>query len=71
MMQRAGIKIRDRSKVPGIKGCVRLTIGIPEQNQQILEVFQEYATRLPASSGRPGAAHRSGPNRTATTLPHP
>ena len=53
MMQRAGIKIRDRSKVPGIEGCVRLTVGTPEQNQQVLEVFQEYAVRLLEDAGGP------------------
>jgi histidinol-phosphate aminotransferase len=45
MMQRAGIKIRDRSKVPGIEGCVRLTVGTPDQNERVLKVFQEYARR--------------------------
>jgi histidinol-phosphate aminotransferase len=39
MMQRAGIKLRDRSKVPGIEGCVRLTVGTPEQNERVLKVF--------------------------------
>jgi histidinol-phosphate aminotransferase len=46
MMQRAGIKLRDRSKVPGIEGCVRLTVGTPDQNQRVLEVFQDYAAML-------------------------
>ena len=46
MMQRAGIKLRDRSKVPSIEGCVRLTVGTPDQNQRVLKVFQEYAAAL-------------------------
>jgi histidinol-phosphate aminotransferase len=45
MMEQAGIKIRDRSTVPSIEGCVRISMGTPEQNQLMLEVFARYADR--------------------------
>jgi histidinol-phosphate aminotransferase len=44
-MERAGIKIRDRSGLPGLEGCVRIGIGTPEQNQLMLEAFDVYARR--------------------------
>jgi histidinol-phosphate aminotransferase len=59
MMQRAGIKLRDRSKVPGIQGCVRLTVGTPDQNERVLEVFQEYAGEIVAR-GAPPLGEASG-----------
>lgn len=43
MMEKAGIKIRDRSSVPGIEGCVRISIGTPEQNKAMLESLSKYA----------------------------
>ena len=46
MMEAAGIKIRDRSTVPGIEGCVRISMGTPEQNRQMLDVFEKYAGSL-------------------------
>jgi histidinol-phosphate aminotransferase len=46
MMEAASIKIRDRSTVPGIEGCVRISMGTPDQNQLMLEVFEKYANSL-------------------------
>jgi histidinol-phosphate aminotransferase len=46
MMEGSGIKIRDRSSVPGIEGCVRISIGTPDQNQLMLEVFARYAEQF-------------------------
>lgn len=34
-----GIILRDRSKVPGCEGCVRVTVGTPEENKRLLEVL--------------------------------
>ena len=45
-MEAAGIKVRDRSTVAGIEGCVRISIGTPEQNQRMLEAFEKYASSL-------------------------
>jgi histidinol-phosphate aminotransferase len=42
----AGVKIRDRSTVPGIEGTVRISIGTPDQNRLMLEVFDKYAASL-------------------------
>lgn len=45
-MAAAGVKIRDRSSVPGIEGCVRISIGTPDQNQRMLDAFAKYAASL-------------------------
>jgi histidinol-phosphate aminotransferase len=45
-MHASGIKIRDRSRTPGIEGCVRIGIGTPEQNQRMLDAFAKYAASL-------------------------
>ncbi len=34
-----GIILRDRSKIPGCEGCVRVTVGTPEENLRLLEVL--------------------------------
>jgi histidinol-phosphate aminotransferase len=45
-MQEAGIKIRDRSAVPGIEGSVRIGIGAPEHNDAMLAVFRRHVETL-------------------------
>jgi histidinol-phosphate/aromatic aminotransferase/cobyric acid decarboxylase-like protein len=45
-MAGAGVKVRDRSTVPGIEGSVRIGIGTPEQNQRMLDTFEKYAASL-------------------------
>jgi histidinol-phosphate aminotransferase len=54
MMEKAGVKIRDRSRVPRIEGCVRISIGTAEQNELMLRTFEDYALRCrrPDHSGR-------------------
>jgi histidinol-phosphate aminotransferase len=42
-MAAAGIKVRDRSKVPGIEGCVRFSVGTPAENDDLLDVFAKHA----------------------------
>ena len=37
-----GIIARDRSSVPLCEGCLRLTVGRPEENQLLLSVLQAY-----------------------------
>jgi histidinol-phosphate aminotransferase len=34
-----GIIVRDRSGVPGCAGCLRITIGTPEENRRMIDVF--------------------------------
>ncbi len=41
VMEENHIKIRDRSAV--VPGCVRISVGRPEQNERLLAVFAEYA----------------------------
>jgi histidinol-phosphate aminotransferase len=36
-----GIIVRDRSSVPGCEGCLRITIGTPEENQRMIHAFKE------------------------------
>jgi histidinol-phosphate aminotransferase len=36
-----GIIVRDRSNMPGCEGCLRITIGTPEENQRLVDVLQE------------------------------
>jgi histidinol-phosphate aminotransferase len=46
VMEAEGVKVRDRSTVPGIEGCVRISIGTPDQNQRMLDAFAKYAASL-------------------------
>jgi histidinol-phosphate aminotransferase len=36
-----GIIVRDRSKVPGCRDCLRITIGTPEENRRMIEALHE------------------------------
>ena len=40
-MQRRGILIRDSSASPGCAGCVRITLGTPEQMQGVMQAVRE------------------------------
>lgn len=50
-----GIIVRDRSKIAGCEGCLRLTVGTPEENVALIEALQNldkpFAGPVPASSG--------------------
>ena len=37
-----GIIVRNRTKVSGCEGCLRITIGTPEENQKLLKSLEEY-----------------------------
>lgn len=37
-----GIIVRNRSRVPGCGECLRLTIGLPEENNALLKAFETY-----------------------------
>jgi histidinol-phosphate aminotransferase len=43
MMEDAGIKIRDRSSLRGAEGSVRIAVGTPNENDEMLKVFARYA----------------------------
>ncbi|HSK98648.1 MAG TPA: histidinol-phosphate transaminase [Euzebyales bacterium] len=49
MMEDAGIKIRDRSTLRGAEGSVRISVGTPQENDALLEVFERYAEAHPAA----------------------
>jgi histidinol-phosphate aminotransferase len=46
MMEDAGIKIRDRSTLPGAQGSVRISVGTPHENDEMLAVFERYAVEV-------------------------
>ena len=37
-----GIIVRDRSKVELCEGCLRITIGTPQENELLMEAFQSF-----------------------------
>lgn len=37
-----GIVVRDRSKVPGCEGCLRITVGTAEENTKLVERLQQF-----------------------------
>ena len=37
----AGIIVRDRSRIKGCEGCLRITIGTPEENDRLLETLKK------------------------------
>ncbi|MBP3269257.1 MAG: histidinol-phosphate transaminase [Bacteroidales bacterium] len=54
---RDGIIVRNRSRVPGCEGCLRLTIGTPEENERMLrsiETFDDPGLAVPSFSMEKG-----------------
>ena len=41
----AGLIVRDRSTTPGCEGCLRITVGTPEENKKLLEIISDYDKR--------------------------
>ena len=39
-----GIIVRNRNKVPGCKNCLRLTVGLPAENDALLNALEQYTT---------------------------
>ena len=37
-----GVIVRDRSRVAGCEGCLRITIGTVEENDKLLEIIEKY-----------------------------
>lgn len=38
-----GIIVRNRNRVPGCEGCLRLTVGLPQENEALLRALDRYA----------------------------
>ena len=67
-----GVIVRNRSKVPGCDGCLRITVGIPAENDRLLRLlgtsghFDRLSDRRasvsesPSSVAEPVEAHRTG-----------
>ncbi|GAB4246261.1 MAG: histidinol-phosphate transaminase [Acidobacteriota bacterium] len=43
---REGIVVRDRSSVPGLDGCIRVSVGRPEENELFLDRLRHHLERL-------------------------
>ncbi|GAB3018081.1 histidinol-phosphate transaminase [Niabella terrae] len=41
-LQTRGIIVRNRSTTPGAEGCLRITVGTPEENQKLMTALQAY-----------------------------
>jgi histidinol-phosphate aminotransferase len=52
-MHRRGIMVRDRSADHGCEGCVRITLGLREHTDRLLEALAETITELSLSQGAP------------------
>ncbi len=39
----AGIIVRDRSRIAGCEGCLRITVGTPGENDRLIEIMKEFA----------------------------
>lgn len=37
-----GIIVRNRNKVHGCAGCLRITVGLPEENDLLIKALKEY-----------------------------
>ena len=37
-----GIIVRNRSRIPGCTGCLRMTVGLPEENERLLNALERY-----------------------------
>ena len=45
-MRQRGILVRDRSADPGCDGCVRITVGISAQTEQLIAAMKEFFAEL-------------------------
>lgn len=43
VLLRGGIIVRNRSRVPGCSGCLRITVGTPAENDRLLQILCSYA----------------------------
>ena len=47
-----GVGIRNFSYVPELAGCLRITVGSPEDNRQAMQCLRVYNARLAKGEGR-------------------
>jgi histidinol-phosphate aminotransferase len=40
---RDGIIVRNRSRVPGCEGSLRITVGTPEENEKLISSLERFA----------------------------
>lgn len=38
----SGVIVRNRNKVKGCEGCLRITVGTPEENRRVIELLEKY-----------------------------
>ena len=53
-----GVLVRDFSSAPMLEGCLRATIGTPEQNDAFIRGLRDFCPR--AASGARGLCNREG-----------
>ena len=41
-----GIVVRDRSSLPGCKNCLRMTVGLPDENDALINALKEYENSI-------------------------
>ena len=41
-LMKSGIIVRNRNRVRGCEGCLRITVGTPEENRRLIEVLKQY-----------------------------
>lgn len=46
-LKKIGIIVRNRSNVILCEGCLRITVGTPDENEELLQHVQQYSTELP------------------------
>lgn len=47
LLEKNGIVVRDRSKLPGCEGCLRVTVGKQAENDKVIDVLNRGEDRLP------------------------
>jgi histidinol-phosphate aminotransferase len=40
-LEECGIKVRDRSDVPRLQNCVRISVGTPEENDELIAALRK------------------------------
>jgi len=46
-LKKFGIIVRNRSNVILCEGCLRITVGAPEENEELLTYIQKFSNELP------------------------